>query len=191
MESVYCPHSVPTTETILASSHVHPSFPLSTRQFILLFGCISKVSCECQFTSPLNPSVGISLTILWFFCFRGKICLQWNSQILNALFGEFWQLQSRVTKPLLRYGTWICFFRTESCCIFLRTLGEIPMGLRSRNPCHLLSLWFLAAWKFWDTFVACFQHVYRTCYAFLCHLTLPSLRFPCLLFLNPAEVYTS
>lgn len=106
MESLYCPHSVPTTETILASSYVHPSFPLSTQQFILLFGCISKVSCECQFTSPLNPLVGISLTILWFFCFRGKICLQWNSQTLNALFCEFWQIQSRVTKPLLRYGTW-------------------------------------------------------------------------------------
>lgn len=48
----YCLDAVPTAEIVLALSHVHLSFPLSTQQFNLPFGCISKVSWAIRSLHP-------------------------------------------------------------------------------------------------------------------------------------------
>ena len=175
-KELYCPDPVPTAEITLALSHVHLSFPLSTQQFNLPFGCISKLSWEHQVTSSLNPSVGISLTMLWFFSFWGKICLQWNAQILNALFCEFWQMQSRVTKPLLRYGTWVCFFLTLShAASFWGLWGKFPWVSEAGIHVIFFPSYFWLLGNSEITFVACLQHVHRTWAMHFCVILLSLL----------------
>lgn len=136
-------------------SSLHPAIQLT---FWMYFK--SKLSASGHFIlKPFSRHIINHVMVLFFFEVKFAVkCTNLKCIIL-------WVLTDAVTCNQTTVKIWnmnLFLSNSESRCIFLRALGEIPMGLRSKNPCHLLPLLLLAAWKFWDMFVAWLQHVHRT-----------------------------
>lgn len=156
--------------------HTHPlSSPLSTQQFNLPFWMHfkSKLRASGHFIlKPFSRHI-INHVMVLFEKFAVKCT---NS---NALLCEFWQMQSRVTKPLLRYGTWICFFLTLShAASFWDFVGNSHGPVEAGIHVIFFPSYFWLLWNLRYISRVWLQHVQDMSYAFLCHLALPSPWFP-------------